>query len=217
MSMTVGQAIGRVRNYLDDQNNGADARWSDAEIRTALEIALDVLVKEAVQGGVHQPIRLTSTVQLSAGTITVPANLKIISVFLAYGNTRIPILPAGARNRNWVDFATEGPIEIDYVAKNNVNFSGDGYTITYGTVNVDDPSWDAYLIALASIDLAVKEGEVSPVLVDRTEKYRRAVLGTPLTGQISVIPAGRSPLLTPGSFYTLYYFMKNPTTLQVYR
>lgn len=217
MSMTVAQAIGRVRNYLDDQNNGTDARWSDAEIRTALEIALDVLVKEAVQGGVHQPIRLQTTSTLSNGEIAVPDNVKVISVFLAYGNTRVPILPGPPRNRAWVDSATTGTIEIDYVAKNNVDFSGDGYTITYGTVDVDDPSWDAYLIALASMECAVKEGEVSPVLVDRAEKYRRAVVGTPLTGQISVIPGGRSVLQSPMGFYQLFYFKRGANTLAVYR
>jgi hypothetical protein len=216
MAITVTAAIARVRNYLDDNNNGADARWSDAEIRTALQLAADVLLKEVVQGGVHQPIRLSAITNLSSGTIAVPANMKIISVFLAYGNTRVPILPAGARNRNWVDFATEGPIEIDYVARNNVDFNGSG-PITYGTVDANDPSWDAYLIALAAMDLAVKEGEVSPVLVDRTEKYRRAVLGTPLTGQVSIIPAGRSPFATPGSSYALYYYMRTPTQLQIYR
>ena len=216
MTMTVGAAIARVRNYLDDQNNGSDARWSDAEIQTALELSLDVLVNEAVQGGVHQSFRLSAASALSGGQIAVPANVKIISVFLANSNVRTAIMPAGPRNRNFVDTATTGQIEIDYIAKNNVDFTNSAATITYGTVDIDDNVFDAYLCCLAAIDLAIKEGEVSPVLMDRAEKYRKGILGTPVTGQISVFPLARN-VLTPSSYYQLYFYRKSPTVLEVYR
>jgi len=216
MTMTVGAAIARVRNYLDDQNNGSDARWSDSEIQTALELALDVLVNEAVQGGVHQAFRLTTSSTLSSGQIIVPANTKIISVFLSNSNVKTAIMPAGPRNRNFVDTATTGIIEIDYIAKNNVDFTNSAATVTYATVDIDDNVFDAYLCTLAAIDLSVKEGEVSPVLMDRAEKYRRGILGTPITGQISVYPLARN-VLTPSSYYQLYYYKKSPTVLEVYR
>ncbi len=214
--MTVSQAVSRVRNYLDDQNNGADARWSDSEIQTSLELSLDVLVNEAVQAGVHQSFRKTTSSFLSGGQIIVPANVKIISVFYSNSNVKTAIMPAGPRNRNFVDMATSGEIEIDYIAKNNVNFATGSNTITYATVDVDDNVWDAYLCCLAANDLAIKEGEISPVLVDRTEKYRRALLGKPITGQVSVFPLARN-IITPSSFYQLYYYLKSPTVLEVYR
>lgn len=216
MTMTVGAAIARVRNYLDDQNNGSDARWSDSEIQTALELALDVLVNEAVQGGVHQSFRLTANSTLSSGQIIVPANTKIISVFLSNSNVKTAIMPSGPRNRNFVDTATTGIIEIDYIAKNNVDFTNSSATITYATVDIDDNVFDAYLCTLAAIDLSVKEGEVSPVLMDRAEKYRRGILGTPITGQISVFPLARN-VLTPSSYYQMYFYRKSPTVLEVYR
>ena len=216
MTMTVGAAIARVRNYLDDQNNGSDARWSDSEIQTALELALDVLVNEAVQGGVHQAFRLTTSSTLSSGQIIVPANTKIISVFLSNSNVKTAIMPSGPRNRNFVDTATTGIIEIDYIAKNNVDFTNSSATITYATVDIDDNVFDAYLCTLAAIDLSVKEGEVSPVLMDRAEKYRRGILGTPITGQISVFPLARN-VLTPSSYYQMYFYRKSPTVLEVYR
>lgn len=214
--MTVAQATSRVRNYLDDLNTGNDARWSDSEIQTALELSLDVIVNEAVQAGVHQAFRLVGTSTLSSGAITVPANVKIISLFLKTGNTRIAIYPAGARNRNFVDSATTGTVEFDYVAKNNVVFTNTAAVITYGTVDVDDNVWDAYLCTLAAIDLAVKEGEVSPVLTDRSERYRIALLGKPITGQVSVFPQSRN-ILSPSAYYQLYYYAKTPTQLEVYR
>jgi len=216
MTMTVADAVYRVRNYLDDQNNGIDSRWSDAEIQTSLEISLDLLVYEAVQSGVHQSFRLVGASQLSGGEIIVPPNVKIISLFLNTNNVRTAIYPAGARNRNFVDFATTGQVEFDYIAKNNVDFANPAAIITYATVDANDNVWDGYLCTLASIDLAVKEGEVSPVLMDRNERYRRGLMGKPITGQMQVFPQTRN-ILSPSMYYQLYYYAKDPTTLQVYR
>jgi hypothetical protein len=222
MTMTVTSAITRVRNYLDDINTSSDSRWSDSEIAIALEVSLDLLTNEAVQGGVHQTFRKVATSALANGNITVPANIKIISLFLLTGNTRTAIYPAGARNRNFVDLATAGTVEFDYIAKNNVNWglvlpaTPATEPITYGSVDVDDNVWDAYLCTLAAIDLAIKEGEVSPVLMDRSERYRKAMIGKPVTGQISVFPQAKN-ILSPSSYYQLYFYMKGPTTLEVYR
>jgi hypothetical protein len=219
MTMTVQGAIDRVRNYLDDINTTSDARWSNDEIKLALETSLDLLVNEAVQTGVHQSFRKVATSSLSNGNITVLANVKIISLFLLTGNTRTAIYPAGARNRNFVDQATSGTVEYDYIAKNNVDWASltpSSVNVTYATVDVDDNVWDAYLCTLAAIDLACKEGEVSPVLMDRSERYRKAMMGKPVTGQISVFPQTRN-ILSPSSYYQLYYYMKGPVTLEVYR
>lgn len=217
--MNITAAITRVRNYLDDQNNGTDSRWSNAEILLALELALDVVTNEAVQAGVHQAFRNVATSSVSSGIITVAANIKIISVFISSGNSRIAILPAGPRNRNFIDRATSGTIEYDYIAKNNVNWASatpGTEIITYAGIDIDDNIFDAYLCTIAAIDLAVKEGEVSTVLMDRAEKYRRGILGTPITGQIQVFTGSRNQL-APASYYQLYYYKKSPTTLEVYR
>jgi hypothetical protein len=217
--MFISDAVTRVRNYLDDINNSNDARWSDTEIKTALEISLDLLVNEAVQSGVHQSFRKVATSSLTNGNITVPANIKIISLFLLTGNTRTAIYPAGPRNRNFVDLGTSGTVEFDYIAKNNVNWATGTPTteaITYATVDVDDNVWDAYLCTLAAIDLAIKEGEANPVLMERNVKYRQAMMGKPTTGQIAVFPQTRN-ILSPSTYYQLYYYMKGPTTLEVYR
>jgi len=80
--MLVSDAVARVRNYIDDQGNSADSRWSDEEIKISLEMSLDLLVTEAVQAGVHQPFRLNATSTLSNGQIVVPEHWKIISLFL---------------------------------------------------------------------------------------------------------------------------------------
>jgi hypothetical protein len=216
MTLTVSAAITRVRNYLDDFNQANDGRWSDSEIRDALEVSLDLLVNEAVQSGVHQSFRKVATSTLNSGNITVLPNIKIISLFLLTGNTRTAIYPAGPRNRNFVDQATAGTVEYDYIAKNNVIWTNANDPITYGTVDVDDNVWDAYLCTLAAIDLAIKEGEVSPVLMERSERYRKAMMGKPVTGQISVFPQTRN-ILSPSAYYQLYYYMKGPTTLEVYR
>ena len=214
--MTVLQALNRVRSYLDDVNNGSDARWSDSEIYTALDLALDLVVNEAVQGGVHQNFRQTATSSLSAGIITVPANIKIISLFLSNGNARTAILPGPPRQRAFIDRASSGTVEIDYIAKNSVNWGTPSSTVTFGGIDIDDNVFDQYLIAIAAIELSVKEGEVNPVLMDRAEKYRKAILGTPVTGQISVFPSTRN-ILTPSSFYQMFYYKKSQTTLEVYR
>lgn len=217
--MSVSSAITRVRNYLDDVNNANDSRWSDDEIKLALELALDMVVNEAVQAGVHQAFRQVGTAGLSSGLITVPANVKIISLFLLTGNTRTAIYPAAPRNRNFVDKATSGTVEFDYIAKNSVDWAAvdpSAELVKYAGVDVDDNIWDAYLCTLAATDLAVKEGEVSPVLMERSERYRRNLLQKPVTGQMQVFPQTRN-ILSPSSYYQLYYYAKGPTTLEVYR
>lgn len=219
MSLNITSAINRVRNYLDDQNNGTDSRWSDAEIKLSLELALDVVTTEAVQAGVHQAFRQVATSSVSSGLITVLPNIKIISVFMSNGNSRVAILPAAPRNRSFIDRATAGTIEYDYIAKNNVDWASatpGTVTITYAGIDIDDNIFDAYLCCIAAMDLVVKEGEVSPVLADRTEKYRRGVLGTPITGQIQVFTGTRNQL-APTAYYQLYYYKKSQTTLEVYR
>ena len=178
MTMTVTEAVSRTRKYIDDESSN---RWTDSEVKLSLETALDLLVAEAVQGGVHQSFRLSTTSSLSSGTITVPEHFKIISVFYSNSNIKTAIYPGGARNRNFVDLATTGTIELDYVAKNNVDWSNGSATVTYGTVDIKNTLWDAYLCCLAALDLLVKEGEAAGILQNRCERYRLSVLQTPTT------------------------------------
>ena len=211
--MTVTEAVSRTRKYIDDESSN---RWTDSEVKLSLETALDLLVAEAVQGGVHQSFRLSTTSSLSSGTITVPEHIKIISVFYSNSNIKTAIYPGGARNRNFVDLATTGTIELDYVAKNNVDWSNGSATVTYGTVDIKNTLWDAYLCCLAALDLLVKEGEATGILQNRCERYRLSVLQTPTTGQIQVFPQSRN-ILNPSTYYQLYYYEKSPTQLEVYR
>ena len=213
MTMTVTEAVSRTRKYIDDESSN---RWTDSEVKLSLETALDLLVAEAVQGGVHQSFRLSTTSSLSSGTITVPEHFKIISVFYSNSNIKTAIYPGGARNRNFVDLATTGTIELDYVAKNNVDWSNGSATVTYGTVDIKNTLWDAYLCCLAALDLLVKEGEAAGILQNRCERYRLSVLQTPTTGQIQVFPQSRN-ILNPSTYYQLYYYEKSPTQLEVYR
>ena len=211
--MTVTEAVSRTRKYIDDESSN---RWTDSEVKLSLETALDLLVAEAVQGGVHQSFRLSTTSSLSSGTITVPEHFKIISVFYSNSNIKTAIYPGGARNRNFVDLATTGTIELDYVAKNNVDWSNGSATVTYGTVDIKNTLWDAYLCCLAALDLLVKEGEAAGILQNRCERYRLSVLQTPTTGQIQVFPQSRN-ILNPSTYYQLYYYENSPTQLEVYR
>ena len=214
--MLVSDAVARVRNYIDDQGNSADSRWSDEEIKISLEMSLDLLVTEAVQAGVHQPFRLNATSTLSNGQIVVPEHWKIISLFLSNSNIKIAIYPAGARNRNFIDQASTGQVEFDYIAKNDVDWTDDNAVVTYGTVDINNKVFDAYLCCLAALDLLVKEGEAANILQDRCERYRVSIYGTPLTGQVSVFPQARN-ILSPSTYYQLYYYQKSATVLEVYR
>ena len=216
MTMLISDAISRVRNYIDDTNNGSDGRWSDDEIKISLQLSLDLLVSEAISSGVHQAFRKTTTSSLSSGSITVPEHFKIISLFYSTGNTRTAIYPGAARNRNFIDTATTGTVELDYVAKNDVDWTNTGNTITYGGVDIKNNLWDAYLCTLASLDLTVKEGEAAGILQNRCDRYRISVLQTPTTGQIQVFPQGKN-ILSPSSYYQLYYYEKSATVLEVFR
>ena len=52
--------------------------------------------------------------------------------------------------------------------------------------------------------------------MERSERYRRNLLQKPVTGQMQVFPQTRN-ILSPSSYYQLYYYAKGPTTLEVYR
>jgi hypothetical protein len=215
--MIVSQALSRVRQRLDDVNNGADSRWSDIELRECLQLAHDMVLSEAVRYGVHQSFRLTAQTSVGSGQIIVPPNVKIISAFYLAGNARIPIYAAPPRNRTYVDLGVTGSVEIDYIARNNVDWSsaGDASTVTYGTVNVADPVWDAYVTVLAAIDASVKEGEANPLLQDQAARLRESLQFKPTTGQLAVIPGGFGGGAQPEA--RLYYYMRSPLVLEVYR
>lgn len=219
MTLTLTTAITRVRRYLDDVNNGGDARWSDAEILDALHISLDSMLHEIVLNGVHQPIRQFTSSSINGGIVTLEPNvLKVISLFIVSGNSRLPVFAGGARNRGVLGSGFGSSVEYDYILKNNVDFDSvtpGTETITYGTVDVDNAVWDSYLCSLAALECGVKEAEANQALENQMARHRAAVMTTPITGSISVFPQN-SNVLSQLAGYRLSYYMKSPTTLEVY-
>lgn len=219
MTLTLNGAITRVRRYLDDVNNGSDARWSDAEILDAIHISLDSMLHEIVLNGVHQPIRQSTTSSIDGGIVTlVPNVLKVISLFIVSGNARLPVFAGGARNRGVLGSGFGTSVEYDYILKNNVNFATSTPAvekITYGTVDIDNAAWDSYLCSLAALECGVKEAEANQALENQMARHRAAVMTTPVTGSISVFPQN-SNVLSQLAGYRLSYYMKSPTTLEVY-
>lgn len=80
MTLTVTQAIARVRRYLDDYNAATDARWTDSQIEDSIKVAGNQIMTEAAGLGLDI-FKLTSTVASSGGIATLsPAINKIFDV-----------------------------------------------------------------------------------------------------------------------------------------
>lgn len=165
MTMTVTQAIARVRRYLDDDNTSANARWSDANIIDSINQAGSQIMTEAAGLGLDQ-FKLTSIFTPSNNVITVtPSFTKICDVAVLSGNSRLRVMPGTPKGTVFMSNGLDGrQIEITFIpVYTAAALVGDN--ITYGTgLTFNNNIIDTYLCLLAAKDCKVIEGDVNQQL-----------------------------------------------------
>ena len=212
MTLTVQNAIDRVRRYLDDKNSiGSDQRWTDSEIQDSLKVAGNQIMTEAAGLGLDI-FKLTSTGVPASGIITLsPAITKVCDVTLISGAGRLRVMPGNPKSTVFVSNGLDGrTIEITYVPVYTQSATLTD-PITYGTgLTFDNAAVDSYLCALAARDCKVIEGDVNPQLENQISQLQNSFRSIALNPSAVVMHTYGKQYRTGYSYYQL-----SPTTLKV--
>lgn len=195
MSMTLENARLRTRRLIDDLSEGSDAdaaagsvRWSTSEVDTALALAQELCVEEAITSGVmmfRQTVTKTTTGS-STVTFTNPP-IKIMNLFIQSGTTLLPILPGTPANRNVVNQLISQQVTVDFVDCNTFPaLSTD--TFTYAGLSINSAILDNYVCAVAAQSLMTKTGEENPALNQQISRLRESLDSKPNSPSMSVMP-----------------------------
>jgi hypothetical protein len=215
MTQTLIQARTNTRQLLDDMES-TDGRWTDAQINTALHRAATAVAQILAQAG-WQDIISSTTVALSNGTATVPANDGIHAVFAAFGDgSTSRILPGNGANRSLQGSPTSGSVLVEYYARTEAP-AGDGYTVTYAGVDVGDTLVDQFCEYLAASHLKTVEAEPNSLILQGLSTLEAQIRAKYNPG-VQVAPAVRwSSIGRNGAFAGTRWYRSGATTLGVYR
>lgn len=211
MTLTVAQAISRVRRYLDDNYTGSDARWSDSDIQDSLKVAGSQIMTEAA-GLSLDLFKLTS--QFTAGTDTVtltPAALKICDVTVISGAARLRVMPGNPKTTVFNSNGLSGrTVEISYIPV-YIQSAVTTDPIVYGTgLNFDNGIVDSYLCALAARDCKVIEGDINQQLEMQLQQLKGSFRSLSNNPSITIPHAYGKQYRTGYSWY-----QTSPTTLKL--
>lgn len=215
MSQTRAEARQNVRFLLDDLES-TDGRWSDAQINTALHRAAVAVAQILAQCGWDDVMSSTS-VALTNGTATIPANDGVRNVFIEFSDGSLTrILPGNGANRSLFGYPASQSIRVEYFAKTEAP-AGDGYTITYAGVDINDTLVDQFTEYLAASDLKTVEAEQNPLIPQKLAQLELQVRAK-YTPAISVAPAVRWNSVARLSVWGgSRWFRSSPTSVTIYR
>lgn len=204
MTMTVTQAIARVRRYLDDDNTSANARWSDANITDSINQAGSQIMTEAAGLGLDQFKRTIIFVPANNLITISPAFTKICDVALISGNARLRVMPGTPKGTVFMSSGLDGSqIEITYIpVYTAAALVGD--PITYGTgLTFSNNTVDAYLCLLAAKDCKVIEGDINQQLEAQLGAMKNSFRSLCINPTTSVMHANGKQYRTGYSWYAL--------------
>jgi hypothetical protein len=193
MTVTLAQAITRVRFLLDD--NDANPLISDAEITTALQVAQEEVWQSVIDSGAnifHQSVDVSST---SAGVLSLASitPLKIANVALVVGNGVLQIPPC----RQFDGFANVVGVKacrVVYVPRAAFPaLSSDPFNWSQSSISMT--TLDQLLCHVAASSCWVKTGE--PPLASMEK--RRAELQASVTSTINLPAWSATPLTVGGA------------------
>lgn len=211
MTLTLAQATSRVRRYLDDNNTGTDARWTDSEIQDSLKLAGNQIMTEAA-GLSLDMFKLTSQFTVSTDTLTLnPAPTKICDVTIISGAARLRVMPGNPKTTVFNSGGLGGrTAEISYIPI-YVQPTLAADPIVYGTgLTFDNSIVDSYLCALAARDCKVIEGDVNQQLEMQLQQLKQSFRSLANNPSISIPHAYGKQYRTGYSWY-----QTSPTTLKL--
>lgn len=215
MSTTLGEMRTNIRRLLDDLET-VDGRWSDGQINTAIVRAASQAGQILAQCGWDDILSATS-VALNNGVATIPANDGIKNLFIEFSDGSLTrILPGNGANRSLFAYPSTSTVRVEYYAKTEAP-EGDGYTVTYADVDVNDSMVDEFTEYLAASRLKTVEGEQNP-LITQAMGQLEAQIRAKYTPAIQVAPAVRWNSVSRLSVWgDSRWFRSGPTSVTIYR
>jgi hypothetical protein len=207
MSRTLTQLSTDVRRLLDDNNDAADARYSSDDVTQAIYRAAQSVGQFLAANG--WDVLSSTEVSLASGLATVPANDKIVNVYVKEGNSTYRIRQGSGGDRIQVGDPTTATLVIEYIAKNEDFEAAD--TVTYAGLDLDDYQLDQYCAYLAADDLKTVEGEANPLITAKIPVLEAKIAG-------NVAPSFQSFKKTGYCTYPHTRWHKtSPTQIRLYR
>ena len=211
MTMTMTQAIARVRRYLDDDFSGTNARWSDQNIIDSINGAGSQIMTEAAGLGLDIFKLTTNFVPVNNTLTLTPGFTKICDVSVIAGNSRLRVMPGTPKGTVFVSNGMDGrTMEITYIPVYAAPaLVGDN--IVYGTgLTFNNNIVDTYLCLLAARDCKVIEGDANMQLENQLNNLKQAFRSIANNPSTSVMHAYGKIYRTGYSWYAL-----SETTIRV--
>ena len=202
MTMTLAQAITRVRFLLDD--NDVNPLISDAEITTALQVGQEEVWQAVIDSGANIFYQQADISSSSAGVLSLASitPLKVANVALVVGTSTLQIPPCRPFDGRG-DVTSVQPCRIVYVPRAAFPaLSSDPFTWSQATISVT--TLDQLLVHVAASQCWVKTGE--PPLASMEK--RRAELMDSVTSIINIPSWSATPLAPAGSRDSGFYWRR---------
>lgn len=188
MTMTLAQAIVRVRFLLDDKDN--NPLISDAEITTALQVAQEEVWQSVVDSGANIYYQSADVSSSSAGVISLApiTPLKIANVALVVGNGVLQVPPCRVFD-GFANVSSVQPCRIMYVPR-----------AAFPALSSDPFIWSQASISLTTLDQLLCHTAASMCWVKTGEpplsamEKRRAELQASCTSTINLPGWSVTPL-----------------------
>lgn len=165
-----------VREILDDKNEDANATWSNSQINNQITVAQAMTTKMLAKNS-YVPLLKSTDLTLTGGKSSLPVHEKIISVQVVTGETNFENIIRGDAHSSKTLTNVSGNIRVIYIAKDEP-VTVDAYTITYATIDLNDPLVDQFCAATASLFLKAQEAENNPVLREQLMLLEKAIIGS---------------------------------------
>jgi hypothetical protein len=193
MTMTLAQAITRVRFLLDDTDN--NPLISDAEITTALQVGQEEVWQAVIDSGANIFYQSADISSSAAGVVSLASitPLKIANVALVAGNGVLQIPPCRPFD-GFANVTSVQPVRLMYVPRAAFPaLSSDPFVWSQATISLT--TLDQLLCHTAAAMCWVKTGE--PPLA--TMEKRRAELLASVTSTINLPQWSSTPLAVGGT------------------
>lgn len=169
--LTVTTATTVVRRLLDAETD--TARWTDAQVRQGLHVALDRCVEEYCMAGGDRLEEVVSATSTTSGTVDLntynPIVIKGVSVL--QGNRRWPITGVRLEEQNFPD-ETERSLEIRLVKRRDLSATLSDPLVSGNTW----PTLEHWICLEAASWLSVIDDEVRDSVMSESMKARDIVM-----------------------------------------